>query len=610
MGKSYELRLGNGTKYPLNGGISLDEETLIDLSQSPYDGLLNMCLDNGGTLGKRQGQEYILSNDLEGHIQGVYSGYQGTVYFVCKGKFYKLLINSAEEIPSEVGLSQINDVSMFMYNSTLYILDGENYCYLDTKENKVKKVIPYNPLITINKKPDGSDTTVNESFNLLGNGFREGFNADGTSTTYHLSYDNLSNEKVSANVNGTIINEGSGLTVDRTKGIVTFSTAPSKSSEPNNVEITAYKVFTGNKELINNCSFAIEFSNRLFISGNKNYPNKYFAGGLSDKNDGSYFPTKYTYQIAGEDAAITGFKVHQNTLVVFKENMICTVEASTGLDNAASFPIKFLNTEIGCDIPKSIQTLGNNIVFANSYGGVYVIASTYIIGEKSVSPISYNINGNYNRNGLLNHSIETLKKATSVDFGYKYYLNVGDRVYVLDYSDGYSIKDQKNNKWFIYDNINSNCFFIKDNTICYGCRDKGNLVRFINRFNDFGSPINAVWKSKLLDFGVSDYLKLISNLWVTFSNNISQSEIKVYYHNENGTKETALIIPSKKTWSWDNLSWDSWSWSVRLFDNTLKNKVRLKKINYFQIEFSNNTLNEDMSIKNLVIEYRLIRKVK
>ena len=40
-----------------------------------------------------------------------------------------------------------------MYNSTLYILDGENYCYLDTKENKVKKVIPYNPLITINKKP-------------------------------------------------------------------------------------------------------------------------------------------------------------------------------------------------------------------------------------------------------------------------------------------------------------------------------------------------------------------------------------------------------------------------------------------------------------------------
>ena len=69
-------------------------------------------------------------------------------------------------------------------------------------------------------------------------------------------------------------------------------------------------------------------------------------------------------------------------------------------------------------------------------------------------------------------------------------------------------------------------------------------------------------------------------------------------------------MPSKKTWSWDNLSWDSWSWSVRLFDNTLKNKVRLKKINYFQIEFSNNTLNEDMSIKNLVLEYRLMKKVK
>ena len=110
-----------------------------------------------------------LPDSSEYYIQGIksLSGFKTSLYQESENYFKQQGYNSAEEIPCDVNLSEVNDVSMFMYNSTIYILDGENYCYVDTKENKVKKVIPYNPLITINKKPDGSDTTVNESFNLL-----------------------------------------------------------------------------------------------------------------------------------------------------------------------------------------------------------------------------------------------------------------------------------------------------------------------------------------------------------------------------------------------------------------------------------------------------------
>ena len=600
-----ELRVGTNTNYPLNGGLCLNEETSLEVGQSPHNGLLNMCLDNGGVLCKRNGQAYVFSEPInDSNVNGIYPNFKEFTIIHIGTKLYKY---QGSGLPTEITGVTLADTksNMFIYNSILYIQDGAGYYQYDG--TTLKEVEPYIPRVNMNRKPDGSHSDVDESWNMLGNGFKNTFNSDGTSTEYHLSFDVLDTTPIKVVVGTTEKSLTTDYTVDFTKGIVTFKTAPNEGT--NNVEITAYKTFDGLKENIKGCKFGIEFSNRMFISGNPKTPNMYYAGGLSASNDASYFPQKYMYGIKGDDTAITGFKVHYNTLIVFKEDLTATVTAATGLDNTASFPINFLNTEIGCDIPRSIQLINNNVVFCNTYGGVHMIVSTTIPGEKSILCISQNINGNYSRNGLLQES--NLKDAISVDHDFKYYICINKKAYVLDYRDYLSTKYPTKNRWFLYDNINANCFAVINNELYYGQNSNGNLVKFINTKTDFGKPIKAIWKSKLLDFGYPDYLKMINDLYVTFSNKTTvNSYVKATFYNESGLIEKTLSIGGNNVWDWSKFSWSNFSYEVTLFDKTIKEKIKLKKIIYLQLEFFNEENNKDLAIKNLVLNFRLLRRIK
>lgn len=603
MGENKELRIGTSAKVQFNGGICYDDETIIDLNKSPYGGLLNMCLDDGGMPTKRMGQQYMCNSYGDSGIKGLYADYKGETLFASGSNLYSIKENS---VPVKIhsGLSG-NEVFMFAYNAVLYILDGVNFYLYDG--NVVKVVEAYIPRVTMNRKPDGSNSSIDESWNMIGNKFKDSFNGDGTSKVYKLSLSPLdSGTEVICMVDNLKV---TSFTVNHTKGEITFSTAPSSGS--NNVVITAVKTFKGLSDNILKCKFGIEFSNRMFLGGNENLPNFYFAGGLNDNNDASYFPQKYQYSIKGSDKAVTGFKVHYNKLVVFKEDMTCTVESSLGLDNTASFPINFLNTDVGCDIPNSIQLVNNNIVFANTYGGVHMIVSTDTVGEKAIIQISNNINGSYDKPGLLMEGVSELKKACSVDFGNKYYICVNGKCYVWDYKGTYNVNYPDKLKWFIYDNIYAYKFGIKNNTLFYGHKKKDVLCKFIDAKNDFGMPIKGVFKTKLIDFGYPDWLKNVSYIWYTCKAN-SASEVKINCFNENGTVVNSEIIPASElvSFGWDNFNWSKFNWKVQSFASTLRFKIKLKKIRYFQIEFMNDKPNENLSIINLVIRYNLARKVK
>ena len=598
-----ELRLGSTSKNKLDGGLCLNEPSSIGINQSPYGGLLNMCLDDGGQLTKRQGQKFVYSTSLgEGAITGLYADYKGLTIFSHGTKLYSQL---RSEQPLEIADNLSNaKTCMFTYSSILYIVNNGKYFQYDGIE--VKEVDPYVPRVSMNRKPDGSNSEVDESWNMIGRGFKDSFNADGITKVYTLSMKGLDTDKVTCNLNGT---EGNGFTVDRTNGIVTFTTAPVKGT--NNLEIIGYKTFPKLADNVLKCTFACEFSNRMFLSGNSDLPNYYFASGLSSSVDATYFPQKYQYAIRGSDKDITGFKVHYNKLVVFKEDLTCTVTSALGLDNTASFPIEYLNTDVGCDIKDSIQLVNNNIVFANTSGGIYIIVSTQIPGEKSVLPVSLNINGSIDTPGLLQEDLESLKNATSVDYGYKYYLCVNDKCYVWDYKDNFSINNPSNLRWLYYDNINAAIFSIRRNNIVYADRTTGLLKEFSNAYNDFGEPINSIWATKLLDFGFPDWLKTINYIWYTCRAN-SSSSITINFLNDNGEKLATQIIPSSstKSFNWGNFSWNNFTWATQIFSPTIKLKAKIKKVKYFQMEFSNNIFNENLSIINLVIDYLLVRKVK
>ena len=601
MGIMKELRIGTSEKFNFNGGLCLAEENGIALNQSPK--LLNVCLDDGGNPSKRPGQKYIYETSLgEGGINAIYGDYKGYLIVAHGTKLYRQRNNAQpEEIYDEL---EDKKAFIFAYNSILYLMNGSQYIQYDGET--VKEVEPYIPLLVMNKKPDASTNDVNESWNMLGRGFRESFNGDGTSKTFKLSLDNLDADKVACNVGGV---EGSGFTVDRANGTVTFDTAPEVGN--NNVEITAYKTMPELAENIKGCTIGVEFSNRMFITGNSELKNYYYASGLTDDMDVSYFPQKYSYRLSGGDKAITGLKVHHNKLVVFKEDMTATVEASTGLDNTASFPVKLLNTDVGCDIPGSIQLVNNSIVFANTRTGVNVIVSTIVEGEKSIIPISHNINGDNDRPGLLQEGDDLLKTATSIDFGQKYYLCVNGKAYVWDYKDVNSIANPDKLRWFLYDNIYSNGFTISNNKITYGHSTKGMVCQFTHELNDFGEPIKAVFRTKLFDFGYPDVLKNVKKLWYTCKPNSGTNVILSCYNDKgSGVEKTKFPMDKMKNFKWSEFSWEGFSWSVQTFAPTIRIKTKNKKIRYFQVEVVNETAGENLSILHLAIEYMLLRKVK
>ena len=605
-----ELRMGTDSKIPLNGGLSLkyQESALTDM-QSPK--IENMNADDRGSLIKRWGLTYLFATSLGATpINGVYDGvYKGNLMLHWGTSLYTQA-GSSQPVLIYTGLANAKSF-FFVFNSILYIMDGTNYIQFDG--TTVKAVVPYIPTISITRKPDGTQSTVNESWNMLGNGFTDSFNGDNITKIYQLSLKGLDANTVTSNVGGT---EGAGFTVDRTNGIVTFTTAPIVGID--SVKITAYKTQAGLALQIQNCTFAMECYGVMFVSGNPNMVNYYWASGVTLQIDASYFPQKRFYTLKGADKKITGFALHFGQLVIFKEDLIARVSAITDLSNNTSFAIDFVNNTIGCDMPYTIRTSMNDIVFCNTYGGVYILQKSLNLytNDKTALPISGNINGIDLRPGLLQENITDLQNASSYVYHYKYYLCVGTHAYVWDFDISYysasnTGQTQYDLTWWYYTNVNAKQFFNINNILYFTDRNVGLISLFANRLNDYGLPINASWRSKLMDFQHPDWEKTVSYIWLTTRAG-SGSAININYFDENESLINNTVIPANvtKSFSFSNFSFSNFTFGVQRFAPTIKDMPKLKKIVYFQIEITNSNFNENLSLISLVIKYILNKKVR
>lgn len=244
--------------------------------------------------------------------------------------------------------------SSFIFNNKLYIIDGKNYLVYDG--NSVSSVInnAYVPTTYINIIPagDNADTgTEYEQRNLLTPKFKHTFIADGTTTEFFMNENNLESidRVVVYGVEKTLSTD---FTVDLANGKITFTTAPTKPEETIQVvgqngasniyytrmyagiEITASKTIkkvTGVAEensnlqageIITNCTIATIFDNRVFLSGNPNYPNHIFysARNITGFVDATYFGVLNYMQDGVGIAPITGMITVADTLMVLKND--------------------------------------------------------------------------------------------------------------------------------------------------------------------------------------------------------------------------------------------------------------------------------------------------
>lgn len=222
------------------------------------------------------------------------------------------LYDNGEEIFT--GMNIIPSQS-FIFNETFYIKDGINYLKYDGSE--LKKVEGYIPTTTIGKEPSGSGTTY-QDVNLLTGIRKNEFIGDGTSKDYQLDAQDLDSDyTVTAVVDGLTYTEGIDLSVDQVKGIVTFNVAPPKPVTPgqSNVIITFSKTIQGYRDRILKCNLLTEFDNRVFFSGNQNYPNTIFHSSLENPE----YISDLDYYNEGDIAPVKAMVAGNNALWVFKE---------------------------------------------------------------------------------------------------------------------------------------------------------------------------------------------------------------------------------------------------------------------------------------------------
>lgn len=484
------------------------------------------------------------------------------------------------------GLSN-KKVHFFHMNNKMYLMDGENFLQYDG--TTVSEVNPYIPTLSISRDPNGGGSP-NEDFNLLGRGFKDSFSGDGTATVFQLSLKGLDTNTVKAEVDNATINEGSGLTVNRTNGTVTFTTAPSKGT--NNIIITAYKTYSDFPNRVKKNRFSVLFGGsndtRVFLSGNPDFPNRMIRSGL---NDPSYWPENGFYNIGSDFDKIQGFVKQYDYLVIEKERSKWMMQFQLN-DGDVSFPTKPINDQVGTYASETIQLIENNPVSV-SKKGVYTLVTSGVRDERNVQHISEKVDAKLLRE-------KNLDKAISIDYDRKYWIAVNGNVYVYDYSI---------NEWYIYNNVNANQFYVLEDHLYFGSNTEGLIFYFDRRsFSDDGSPIHAYWYSKLFNFGRPEYQKLVEKIFISMKP-LAKTSLNLYVRTDK-TGETHLLTKRMDKFDFNSIDFERFTFITSDIPQTATKKVKLKKITDIQIKVDNNEVNEGLGVLSNGLKYSITNEVR
>jgi len=574
--------------------------TQIKDSESPD--MLNMTLDDRGALNKRFGYKRVVSIGA-GKINGlfVYQKSTGDIYLVAHGT--KLYSWTTAGVFTEIydGLANV-DIHGFYHNDKFYLLDGVKYRVYDGAS--VTEVVGYVPTVNIGVPPAGGGT-VYEQLNLLSPGFKTRFTGDGTAVAYQLPLTGLDATEIVVKVGGVTKTKTTDYSWNATTGIVTFVVAPPDAVD--NVEVTAYKTFTGYRAKVEKCriwtSFGGANDTRIFISGNPDEPNTDWHSGLQDP---TYFPANGFASLGHDDEKITGYVKQYNSLIVIKEHSQYLrteyMDTSTGsTQTEPTYPVKRFNDGVGSVEFDQVQLIENTPIVIDTKG-VYLTVATSIADERNVKHISNDVDTNANylsTVGILDSGELTDYKTVDHEQKFMMFNKVTGVVWVYDYRFG---------KWYKWDNLFANCFVSIDGELYYGDSLSGNInkLKTINDvfpYRDHDGSINAYWRSKVFDFDNPTYTKMVNKVFFTIKPSVKTSaKLSIRTDKDSSFEEIETKVLTSFTYS----SWvySTFSYVGQIFPVTTRSKIKAKKVGYLQLELANNVIDESLGILSIEMTYR------
>ena len=580
----------------------LDEPSLIDIRRSPD--ALNVWKnyrDNQGTcIETRPGYRQIAKVG-NSKINGIYI-YSLTKAIVHSGTSLYIWANFPSE-PTESDLMTIytemnNQRSCFnKINDKLYINDGKNYLVYDGTNLKKAKENAFIPTTTIGRKAggNGGGETL-QDVNLLQPKRINSFVGDGTSKDYYLDAQNIDATIVTAIVNGTNKTEKTDFTVDRANGKVTFNTAPSKPnlSGEDNVFITFAKTIDGYEDRINKCTKALLFDNRLFFTGNPDYPNAVFH---SELNNPTYISDLNYYEDGSSDSLITGMTVGNNILWIFKNSdqnnaNVFYHEPTLDLEHGKIYPSKQGNVSVGCYVDST--NFQDDIVYLSRYGleGVSIekIDSKQVIAHRSTMVDVKMTNENNYKNSMM------------VEYqGYLFVLTNG-KIYLADSRQKYASLNSFEYEWFYWDISKINPTLLKEynDNLYIGANDGSIFV--LDGTNDNGDIILSYWTTPMDNFGYNNQLKTTNKRGgIAKIKTIPNGIIKIAKRTDKSDEYQYVTQKSANGFSFNRLDFANFSF-VTTDKSYMVYKIKAKKINELSLKFYSDEKDKPFGIFSSTIE--------
>lgn len=418
----------------------------------------------------------------------------------------------------------------FVWNNILFIKDGINYLEYDGINAKsVEGTIP----TTIHLSTPSGAGTKYQDVNLLTSKRKNMFVGDGETLEYMLDSQNIDNSNVVCEVNGETLVENIGFNVDRVNGKVTFNVAPSKSDGTDNVVITFSKTISGDADKIKKCTILSTFDNRVFFSGNQDYPNVLFHSELNDPRYVSKF-----YNEGNDFAKIKALIPGNNSIWAIKEQSQDSASAfyhepTNDYDYGKVYPSQQANISTGC-VSTGIN-FKDDIVFLSQYGLEAI--SGNIGNEKMLAHRSTNVD-----NKMINET--NYKQAQMIEFrGYLLVL-INSKLFLADSRQRWQGNDIEY-EWYYWELPESINFMKEYDNELYLGNSNGNIYK-LSGTTDNGVPIHSKWSTPSDSFGYEAYRKTTNKRGCIANIMKKNSNIKVEVAIDGGLPEIVDTYSDEK----------------------------------------------------------------
>ncbi len=287
------------------------------------------------------------------------------------------------------------------------------------------------------------------------------------------------------------------LDYDTGKITLTCSTVPQIEGR-DNITVTFTHVVNGYADRIANCNFGILFgvngnSDRLFLSGNADYPNVDF---YSEMDDYTYFGDTYTASMGSDSVPVKGYaRLSDSTLVIYKaENyQEATIYYRTG-SHREKYDASGNLDSLEAVFTTSAGSIGEGVISrhacANFAGDNLILSRNGVFGIALAENVATAARYTRERSRAINEKLkrhDNLDEAVGTVYNGRYYLAVDGVCYVADSRYKYTSNDSAdgsfNYEWWFWDNIPARVWAPIGQELYFGCAD-GRICVFDDQYTD------------------------------------------------------------------------------------------------------------------------------